>query len=76
VVIFGAKITLTVEEPSFLSVCQLASNVYDRGPISASSHLTSGSSIIFLHDTSWIDAEDKKLSRSCAYTWSVATMVF
>jgi len=40
------------EEPSFLSVCQLASNVYDRGPISASSHLASG--FIFLHGTSWI----------------------
>src|SRR5215469_6597855 len=41
----GAKITLMAEEPSFLSVCQLASNVYDRGPISASSHLASGSVI-------------------------------
>ena len=61
---------------SFLSVCQLSSNIYDRGPISASSHLASGSSIIFLHGTSWIDAEDKKLLRSCAYTWSVATMAF
>jgi hypothetical protein len=64
------------EELSFLSVCQLANNVYDLGPISASSHLASGSSIIFLHGTSWIDAEDNKLPRSCAYTWSVATMVF
>ena len=72
----GAKITLMAEEPNSLSVCQLASNVYDRGPISASSHLASGSSIIFLHGTSWIDAEDNKLPRSCAYTWYVATMLF
>ena len=50
----GGKITLMAEEPSFLSVCQLAINVYDRGPISASSHLASGTSFIFLHGTPWI----------------------
>ena len=60
------------EEPSFLSVCQLASNVYDLGPISASSHLASVSSIIFLHGTSWIDIEDNKLPRSCLFIRATA----